>query len=325
VELDGHARIVMDFEGQQNNVTQPNSTAPTPELRQPQLFSEPRRQRSQGGRRLKTARRSTRKTHKQRKPTRGKVPAKRRQEKARRRPVGGERTVNRPQRSAGVQTGQSLSAEVTPLKATEAPGPAQGQLNLDFAPASGPAQPGSSERIAEPDLAQSKEKASPHLPVTRAGGIQWQLEKGAELASESLWQPASGTESRTPGGIVLPAKRTVLVVDDDPVMRMLLKLGLRAPEFECLAAENGKVAQELVAVKQPDLVLLDLLMPVMDGLSFLQWLRQTAKYQIPVLVFSNVDDPKITREALSSGANGVLCKPLHLNQLRASIQELVPR
>jgi len=127
-----------------------------------------------------------------------------------------------------------------------------------------------------------------------------------------------------PTGLVLP-KRTILVVDDDPVMRMLLKMGLAAPEFECLVAENGKTAQDILPAKRPDLILLDLLMPVMDGLSFLQWLRQTAQDQTPVLVFSNVNDPKITREALRVGANEVACKPLHLKELIGTIQKLVPR
>ncbi len=163
--------------------------------------------------------------------------------------------------------------------------------------------------------------SSIYVPVARSGEVQWRVEQAQ--GGEKL-QGEAGGEVRTPAGLLVPPRK-ILVVDDDPVMRMLLKMGLRTPEFECVLAENGKAAQELVPTNRPELILLDLLMPVMDGLSFLQWLRQTAQDQTPVLVFSNVNDPKITQEALKTGANGFACKPLHLKELMASIQKLVPR
>jgi CheY-like chemotaxis protein len=134
-------------------------------------------------------------------------------------------------------------------------------------------------------------------------------ESEKEAANESLQQPA---------------KTKVLVVDDDPTLRMLLKMGLERHGYECLLAENGKAAQAVVQANHPALILVDLLMPVMDGLTFVQWLRETAQDSTPVLVLTNVDDAKITQEALDNGANAFACKPLRLKELLQTIEELVP-
>ncbi len=177
--------------------------------------------------------------------------------------------------------------------------------------------------MPEAPTAKEGQSRSLYLPVREGNRVRWQLEEGPEAAPEADEQAHSGEQVNPSGGVVAPPK-TLLVVDDDPVMRMLLKLGLRSPGFECLVAENGKAAQEIMETNHPDLILLDLLMPVMDGMSFLQWLRQTKKNQTPVLVFSNANDSKMTDEALTRGAHGVLYKPLHLKELKNSIQKLVP-
>jgi CheY-like chemotaxis protein len=134
---------------------------------------------------------------------------------------------------------------------------------------------------------------------------------------------ASPAQSESAEG-VRRSRKKVLVVDDDATMRMLLKMGLGSQDYDCLTAENGRVAQELLQTHRPDLILVDLLMPVMDGLTFLRWLRQSARDTTPVLVFTNVDTPRITQEALACGANAFACKPLHLRELLEAINQLVP-
>jgi DNA-binding response OmpR family regulator len=116
----------------------------------------------------------------------------------------------------------------------------------------------------------------------------------------------------------------VLVIDDDATIRMVLTMGLRAHGYACLTAENGRAAQLVLQSHRPEVILVDLLMPIMDGLTFIQWLRSTARDSTPVLVFSNVHSPKITQEALASGANAFACKPLHLRELVEMISQLVP-
>ena len=105
---------------------------------------------------------------------------------------------------------------------------------------------------------------------------------------------------------------------------MLLKMGLEPHGYDCLAAENGKAAQPIFEMSRPDLILVDLLMPVMDGLAFIHWLRHAIQDSTPILVFTNVDNPRVTQEALRSGANSFVYKPIHLKDLLNAIRELVP-
>lgn len=155
-------------------------------------------------------------------------------------------------------------------------------------------------------------------------GQEWQ----GEQAAEPGWTPPVAMDDPGwPGAPLeddLRPRATVLVVDDDATIRKLLSMGLGARGYACLTAENGRAAQLVLESNRPDVILLDLLMPVMDGLTFLQWLRNTARDETPVLVFTNVHSPKITQEALASGANCFACKPLHLRELLEVINQLVP-
>lgn len=104
----------------------------------------------------------------------------------------------------------------------------------------------------------------------------------------------------------------VLVVDDTLLYRLLVKEAVeKLPGFKVVGtAENGKVALERVSALKPDLVLLDIEMPVMNGLEFLQALQQLA-HQPTVLVVSSVTKKggKIAMEALDRGAVDFLTKP----------------
>jgi DNA-binding response OmpR family regulator len=62
----------------------------------------------------------------------------------------------------------------------------------------------------------------------------------------------------------------------------------------------------------------------MDGLAFIRWLRKTLRDTTPVLVFTNVDDLKIAREAVACGANALAGKPMPLRELVAAMNRLVP-
>ena len=168
------------------------------------------------------------------------------------------------------------------------------------------------------DLAGAVESwVEPEVPVEDQPGTidEWGVRAGAQVGPAG---PGGAPGSGNQGG-----RRKVLVIDDDATMRMVLKLGLRSHGYDCLMAENGKEAQTVLQNHRPDLILVDLMMPVMDGLTFIQWLRQTAGDSTPVLVFTNVNTPQVTEEALASGANAFACKPLHLRDLVEVMNQLV--
>jgi DNA-binding response OmpR family regulator len=117
----------------------------------------------------------------------------------------------------------------------------------------------------------------------------------------------------------------ILVVDDDPVYREVLRIALESEGYEVLQAENGARALNILKCSRPDLVILDILMPVMDGLRFLQSLRGDLKIDVPVLVLTCVDAKSVSVEALVHGANDVAAKPVKLESLLGRVRELSAR
>ena len=108
---------------------------------------------------------------------------------------------------------------------------------------------------------------------------------------------------------------TVLVVDDDPDILEALSEILEAEGFEIRRARNGKEALERLEPEAPQLILLDLMMPVMDGWEFAQRMRQRPPEiaRIPIIVLSA--DRNVGSKATDLGAVGHLAKPFELNDL----------
>lgn len=109
----------------------------------------------------------------------------------------------------------------------------------------------------------------------------------------------------------------ILVVDDNLDIRLLLKKRLENAGYEVLTAENGLEAKETILTTPPCVVILDLMMPVMDGWQFLEWKNsQTQFHDLPVVVVSavshNTQPPK--------GIQGFLKKPVSVNHMLDYIQ-----
>src|SRR5947208_16653696 len=104
----------------------------------------------------------------------------------------------------------------------------------------------------------------------------------ADAARGVRRKPRSVGAGRLPAVMSSPgaAQRTVLVVDDEPMLRNLLSRLLRMEGYDVLEAEDGQTALDVVAREMPDLVLLDVMMPARDGLDVLGDLRKTS--DIPV-------------------------------------------
>ncbi|MEO8631721.1 MAG: response regulator [Chloroflexota bacterium] len=105
--------------------------------------------------------------------------------------------------------------------------------------------------------------------------------------------------------------KRVLVVDDDASIRELLSTALEEDGYEVVPASNGQDALAVCARWRPDVIVLDLMMPVMDGWTFAKRLRETD--QIPIVVLSAAND--LARHAHSIGAADVVGKPFDLDQL----------
>lgn len=97
-------------------------------------------------------------------------------------------------------------------------------------------------------------------------------------------------------------KRTVLVVEDEPEVLELYSKMLEEHGFECARAKNGIEGLALAETKKPDIVLLDLRMPEMDGIAMLHELRKKDfGKNTPVIVLSGVDDEQHVSDAMAAG------------------------
>lgn len=114
----------------------------------------------------------------------------------------------------------------------------------------------------------------------------------------------------------------ILVVDDTPDSRTLIVELLKIRGYQVQAAASGRTALDLVAESPPDLIVLDLQMPGMDGFTTLANLREIASH-IPVLALSAHVLPDDERLMLAAGFDGSLSKPVSLKQLHGAVESLL--
>ncbi len=115
----------------------------------------------------------------------------------------------------------------------------------------------------------------------------------------------------------------VLIVDDDPKIRMFVGTHLRARGCTIEQAADGKEALEKVALVQPELVLLDLTLPDLDGLDVLTRLRERAR--MPVIILSARGSEREKVEALDRGADDYITKPFGIEELLARVRANIRR
>ncbi|MBP9758918.1 response regulator [Candidatus Dojkabacteria bacterium] len=108
-----------------------------------------------------------------------------------------------------------------------------------------------------------------------------------------------------------PSKMKILIVEDDKLLIDTLKTSFDAENFEVSIANDGEIGLEMFAKIQPDIILLDLLMPKLDGIGMLKKLRQLEENitnKVPVIVLSNSDNQDIIQKAIEVGATDYYMK-----------------
>lgn len=115
----------------------------------------------------------------------------------------------------------------------------------------------------------------------------------------------------------------VLVVDDDPAMRSTLDINLRARGFEVECAGDGRSALQIIGEREPDVLLLDLGLPDLDGISVLTQLRSFSS--APVIVVSARSDSSDKVQALDLGADDFVTKPFAIEELLARVRATARR
>jgi CheY-like chemotaxis protein len=115
-------------------------------------------------------------------------------------------------------------------------------------------------------------------------------------------------------------ERLVLVVDDDPDILQTLGLCLSSEGYRVLMAANGKEALDILERERPSVILLDLMMPVMDGWQFVAELDHRGRRDVPLLILSA--DRSVQGHAQQLRASGHLAKPFDLDELLGKVQQL---
>jgi two-component system, OmpR family, KDP operon response regulator KdpE len=115
------------------------------------------------------------------------------------------------------------------------------------------------------------------------------------------------------------APRRVLVIDDEPPIRKLLRVGLTAHGYQTLEASSGKTALELLRDHTPDLIILDLGLPDMQGHELLRTMR-AGNDRVPIVVLSSRDDEAGKVQALDAGADDYVTKPFGMDELLARMR-----
>ena len=118
-------------------------------------------------------------------------------------------------------------------------------------------------------------------------------------------------------------KSKILIVDDDPAGRRAMEAPLLAGEYDLVLAEDGPQALEFAHELQPDLILLDVMMPGMDGYEVCRRLRADLLLaEVPIIMVTALDDRSSKLQGLAAGADDFLSKPFDRAELRARVQTI---
>src|SRR5690242_224950 len=122
----------------------------------------------------------------------------------------------------------------------------------------------------------------------------------------------------------MPAKKTtILTADDDPQLLRLVARNLQFEGYQVLTASDGQQALQLIEANTPDLVLLDVMMPKMDGFTVCQRVREFSSVPIIIVTARGQDQDKV--KGLDLGADDYLTKPFSIEELLARVRAVLRR
>ncbi|HRD68090.1 MAG TPA: response regulator [Candidatus Competibacter sp.] len=187
-------------------------------------------------------------------------------------------------------------------------------------------------------LGRDDSEATPlfrRLRAVRRRIVDWQgVLQGSSALGDGvrfvLRLPCFGGEERGEGDdttrsqlyLAQAENKRILVVDDSKMIQRLVTWSLRKEGYDARAAADGQRAIAVLQAWMPDLIVLDMMMPVMDGLQFLEW-RNQYHPRLPVLALTGMERPDVEEQILAAGADAVLFKPMHVPELLAKVKRLL--
>jgi two-component system chemotaxis response regulator CheY len=118
--------------------------------------------------------------------------------------------------------------------------------------------------------------------------------------------------------------KTVMIVDDALSIRGLIKMTLASPGYQIIEACNGKDALDKLSQQVPDLIILDIYMPEMDGMELIRVLKADPKHKfIPIVVLTKEKDPEMKRRGQAFGAKAWVVKPFKPDTILNVVQTII--
>ncbi len=117
--------------------------------------------------------------------------------------------------------------------------------------------------------------------------------------------------------------KTILVVDDDPRYTRLVEVNLVTEGYKVRTASDGQQAVESVAADQPDLILLDVMMPIMDGFTACERIREFSN--VPIIILTAKGEERDRVRGLDAGADDYIVKPFSAHELLARVRAVLRR
>lgn len=119
--------------------------------------------------------------------------------------------------------------------------------------------------------------------------------------------------------------KTVLIVDDSNTMRMLIKMVLKKTSLgiKMMEAVNGTDALKKLQEHDIDLVITDMMMPVMNGKELIRTIRSEVSKDLPIIIVTTLGEEESRDEGLALGANGYIVKPVNGSELISTIENMI--
>ena len=126
--------------------------------------------------------------------------------------------------------------------------------------------------------------------------------------------------------VPMPLSKKIITIDDEMPIRSLIRLALRQEGYEVLEAKDGSEGLEKIRRELPDLIVLDFVMPVMNGAETLKAIRSDPQISdIPVLLLTGVKDAAKLEPLLQDARNDFLAKPFLVDMLKERVRKLLER
>jgi signal transduction histidine kinase/ligand-binding sensor domain-containing protein/DNA-binding response OmpR family regulator len=171
------------------------------------------------------------------------------------------------------------------------------------------------------------------IPITDTAGVGYETENDfqdqytetrAKLYEEEL-KGLRADEAIIGGAITRKHLKTILILDDDEDMRLFISR-LLTPAYNVIESSNGEEALKLAHQRQPDLIVSDMMMPVMDGYQFLRSLKQDSNIShIPIILLTARASMDARLKGLEEGADDYITKPFHEKILLLRVKNLIDR